>query len=142
MAFFDFFRKFSFFKGRSVEGLQEEDLDFQKWIAAHRGWRRRLLDYLDGTSTEQLDEHVICHDDRCDLGKWIHGNGGKFYKEVNTFQQLIDDHASFHRSAAAVVGFHKCKDEKAARKALDGDFDRYSMHVVAALEKLEKQVKA
>jgi len=54
MSFFDFFRKLSFFKGRSVEGLQEEDLDFQKWIAAHRNWRRRLQDYIDGASVENL----------------------------------------------------------------------------------------
>jgi hypothetical protein len=142
MSFFDFFRKLSFFKGRSVEGLQEEDLDFQKWIAAHRNWRRRLQDYIDGMSVESLDENAICHDDRCELGKWIHGNGWKFYKEENTFQQLVTDHACFHRSAAEVVVYHKKNDEKSARKTLQGDFDRYSMHVISALERLEKQVKA
>ena len=141
MAFFDFFRKLSFFKGRSVEGLQEEDLDFQKWIGAHRDWRRRLLGYIDGTSTEALDENVICHDNRCELGKWIHGNGGKFYGGEATFQQLQTDHACFHRSAADVVRYYKSDDEKSARKTLQGDFDRYSMHVVSALERLEKQVK-
>lgn len=141
MAFFDFFRKFSFFQGRSTEGLQEEDLDFQKWIGAHRDWRRRLLAFLDGSSTETLDENVICCDDRCELGKWIHGNGGKFYSQVSTFDQLVTDHAAFHRSAGEVVRLFKTEDEKTARKALHGDFDRYSMHVIGGLEKLEQQVK-
>ncbi len=96
MALFNFFRKLSFFANRSTEGLQEEDLDFQKWIAAHRDWRRRLQAYIDGLSTEQLDEKAISCDDRCDLGKWIHGNGRRFYGSENNFRQLQADHAHFH----------------------------------------------
>lgn len=141
MAFFDFFRKFSFFSGRSTEGLQEDDLDFRKWIMAHRDWRRRLVDYIDGTSQESLDETVICHDDRCDLGKWIHGNGGKFYGSEALFQQLIKDHAAFHRCAGTIVGLHKQNDVKQARRTLDGDFDLHSVRVVNALESLERRVK-
>ena len=141
MALFDFFKKLSFFKGRSTEGLQEEDLDFQKWIAAHRDWRRRLLAYIDGISTESLDETVICHDNRCDLGKWIHGNGSRFYGSESTFQRLLHDHAAFHRSAGDVVTLFKKHGERHARRTLNGEFDLHSMHVVSALEQLERQVK-
>lgn len=141
MALFDFFKKMSFFSGRSTEGLQEEDLDFQKWIAAHRDWRRRLLAYIDGVSDEKLDETVICHDNRCDLGKWIHGNGGKFYGGEAVFQQLQQDHAAFHRSAGEVVSQFKQQGEKHARRTLNGEFDLHSMHVVSGLEQLEQQVK-
>lgn len=141
MAMFDFFRKLSFFKGRSTEGLQDEDLDFQKWVAAHRDWRRRLVSYIDGSSTETLDETAICHDNRCDLGKWIHGNGGKFYGDVPVFKRLADDHAAFHRAAGEVVGQFKQQGEKEARRILNGEFDLRSMHVVSGLEQLEKQVK-
>ena len=141
MALFDFFRKFSFFKGRSTEGLLEEDLDFQKWIAAHRNWRQRLVAYLDGSSSETLDESVICHDNRCDLGKWIHGNGNKFYGDVPVFQRLIQDHAAFHRSAAEVVGQFKQGGEKDARRILNGEFDLCSMRVISGLEQLERQVR-
>lgn len=141
MALFDFFRKFSFFKGRSTEGLLEEDLDFQKWIAAHRNWRQRLVAYLDGSSSETLDESVICHDNRCDLGEWIHGNGNKFYGDVPVFQRLIQDHAAFHRSAAEVVGQFKQGGEKDARRILNGEFDLCSMRVIGGLEQLERQVR-
>ena len=141
MALFDFFRKLSFFKGRSTEGLQEEDLDFEKWVNAHRNWRHRLVAYIDGTSTEALDETAICHDNRCDLGKWIHGNGNKFYGDVPTFQRLIQDHAAFHKSAAEVVGQFKVNGEKDARRILNSEFDLCSMRVVSGLEQLERQVK-
>ncbi len=142
MALFNFFRKFSFFQGRNTEGLNDEDLDFQKWIGAHRDWRRRLIAYIDGQSTEQLDETVICCDDRCELGKWIHSNGKRFYEGEGTFRQLRDDHAAFHRAAGEVVGTFKVHGERQARRTLNGDFDRHSMHVIAGLEKLERTVKA
>lgn len=141
MALFDFFRKLAFFQGRNTEGLQDEDLDFQKWIAAHRDWRRRLVAFIDGQSTEPLDETVICCDDRCDLGKWIHGNGKQFYEGENSFRQLRDDHAAFHRAAGDVVGKYKANDERQARRTLNGEFELRSMQVIAGLEKLERRVK-
>ncbi len=141
MGFFDFLRKFSFFKGRDTSDLKEEDLDFQKWVAAHRDWRKRLVNYIEGTSTETLDETVICVDNRCDLGKWIHGNGGKFYGELPVFQQLTKDHASFHQCAGHVVKTFKTTGESSARKALNTDFDTYSLKVVNCLNNLERQVK-
>lgn len=141
MALFDLFRNFSFFKGRTTEGLNEEDLDFQKWIMAHRDWRRRLVAYIEGASNETLDEKVICCDDRCDLGHWIHGNGQKFYGDEAVFQQLVGDHAAFHRAAGDVVGQYKTSGEKDARRILNGDFDLRSMHVINGLEQLERKVK-
>lgn len=141
MGLFDFLRKFSFFKGRDTSGLNEDDLNFQKWVAAHRDWRRRLANYIDGTSEETLDENVICVDNRCDLGKWIHGNGGKFYGELPVFHQLTKDHASFHQCAGHVVLTFKTEGEHAAKKALNTDFDTYSLKVVSGLNNLERQVK-
>ncbi len=141
MAFFDMFRSFSFFKGRSTDGLQEDDLNFQKWIEAHRQWRLRLQSYLDGRSQEQLDETAICHDNRCELGKWIHSNGQKFYGDEATFQRLTSDHAAFHRAAGDVVSVYKSKGDRDARRVLNGDFDLCSMRVIEGLEQLERRVK-
>ncbi len=141
MAFFDFFRNMSFFKERPTEGLVADDLDFEKWIAAHRDWRRRLINHIDGSSQEVLDETVICLDNRCDLGKWIHGNGIRFYGEEQIFQHLVDDHAKFHQAAGEVVRLHKCDETKKAVRALTGEFDIRSMRVISGLEELERRVK-
>lgn len=142
MAFFDFFRKLAFFKGRDTADLKEEDLDFQKWVAAHRDWRRRLTQYIDGTSEETLDENVICLDNRCDLGKWIHSNGHRHYGDLPVFQSIVRDHAHFHQCAGQVVRFYKNDGLPAARKLLNSDFDVYSLKVVSGLENLERQVNS
>lgn len=141
MALFDFLRRFSFFKGRDTAGLKEEDLDFAKWINAHRDWRRRLTNYIQGASQEELDENVVCLDNRCDLGKWIYGNGGHFYGEIDIFRRLRDHHTDFHRSAGKVVRIYKSDGRDAATKALHTDFDMFSLKVVKNLETLEREVK-
>lgn len=141
MGLFDIFKKGTFFNGRSTEGLQDDDLDFEKWINAHRKWRLRLQAYIQGESKEELDEHAICHDDRCDLGKWLHGNGKKFYNELPVYQRLVTDHATFHRSAGEVVAKFKQEGEKEARRTLTGEFDMSSLRVIDGLSELERKVK-
>lgn len=140
MAIFDMFKKFAFFKGRTTEGLQAEDLDFQKWIGAHRNWRQRLIAYIDGSGTETLDEVVVCRDDRCELGQWLHGNGQRFYAGENIFQRLVNDHAAFHQAAGKVISIFKSKGERDARRKLTGDFDLCSVRVIDDLNQLERRV--
>ena len=141
MAMFDFFRRLSFFKGRNTEGMTEDDLDFKKWIQAHRDWRLRLSNYISGQSNEQLDEDHICRDDRCALGQWIHGNGGKYYGDLDVFRDMRHHHATFHRSAADVVRCFKAEGEAAAAKLMQRDYDRDSLRVISDLEKLEGLIK-
>ena len=142
MSFLSIFRKFAFFNGRSTDGLRDEDLDFQKWINAHRAWRQRLVALLEGNSKEQLDEQAVCRDDRCELGHWIHGNGQRFYGDESAFQRLTNDHAAFHRAAGEVVSLHRQQDERQARRVLNGEFDLCSVRVISGLEALEQRVKS
>jgi len=141
MGLFDFMRGMSFFQGKNTEGLTDEDIDFAKWVAAHRNWRRRLSDYIQGDSREELDEAVVCRDDCCDLGKWINGNGGRFYGGLPVFGKLRDHHAHFHRSAGNVVRIYKSEGQNAATKALHTEFDLVSLKVIDHLESLEREVK-
>lgn len=141
MGLFDFLRKANFFQGKDTAELKDEDLDFQKWIGAHRQWRQRLTGFIDGSNTEHLDENVVCHDNRCDLGKWIYSNGQKFYGDLPTFRQIVQDHAQFHRCAGQVIHSHKNEGPQAARKLLNSDFDYYSVKVIGGLETLERQIK-
>jgi hypothetical protein len=142
MAFFDFFRKLSFFKGRDVDGMVEDDLNFAKWIEVHKAWRNRLVTFINGSSSEALDENVVRRDDRCDLGRWIHDHGERFYGDVPAFVQLKMQHAEFHASAGLVVSLLKRTGPKAAHKALHEDFDVKSLRVVSSLQNLEREVKA
>lgn len=140
MALFDFLRKFRFFRGRDTAGIAEEDLDFSKWVKAHRDWRARLIAYINGDSTEILEEAVVCRDDRCALGQWIHGSGAHYYGDVDVFQQLKSHHADFHLSAGMVVAMFKKAGGKAATKTLHQDFDLNSIRVIRGIEALERKV--
>jgi hypothetical protein len=141
MGLFDFLRNLRFFEGRSTEGLTADDLDFPKWVAAHRNWRRRLSDYIQGNSQEELEEAVVCRDDRCDLGKWINGSGGRFYGALPVFGKLRNHHTDFHLSAGKVVRIYKNDGRNAATKALHTEFDLFSLKVIENLESLENEVK-
>ncbi|MBS1190150.1 MAG: methyl-accepting chemotaxis sensory transducer [Rhodocyclaceae bacterium] len=141
MALFDFFRRLAFFKGRDTEGLTAEDLDFDKWIQAHRDWRTRLTNYINGVSGDPLDEAVICRDDRCALGQWIHGHGEKFYGDLEKFRDMRNHHAEFHRSAGKVVHCFKNDGLAAARKLMHNDFDRNSLTVINDLQALKTTIR-
>lgn len=141
MGLFDFVRGIHFFQGKDTAGLSQEDLDFAKWMAAHRNWRKRLSDYIHGSSQEQLDEGIVCRADRCDLGKWIDGNGSRFYGKLPVFGKLRDQHADFHRCAGHVINVFKREGQHAATKALHTEFDLVSLKVIEHLEALEHEVK-
>ena len=145
MGLLDFFKSFGSKaerdKAQQDLGNALTSLDIDVAIGAHQNWKDRLALYLDGNSTEDLRPEVICHDDRCDLGKWVHNNGKKFYGDEVVFQRLVGDHAAFHRAAGDVVGLYKNKGERDARRVLTSDFDLYSLRVIDGLEQLERRVK-
>jgi methyl-accepting chemotaxis protein len=141
MGLFDFMRGISFFQGKDTEGLTHDDIDFAKWVAAHRNWRKRLSDYIHGSGHEELDENIVCKADRCELGKWIAGNGNRFYGKLPVFGKLRDHHSEFHRCAGRVVRVYKSEGHHAATKALNTEFDLVSLKVIEHLESLEHEVK-
>lgn len=60
----------------------------------------------------RLDAEAICRDDRCPLGQWIHGAGGRRWSGQPGFVALLEKHAEFHAAAGA-----------AARKINAGAYD-------------------
>lgn len=70
-------------------------------IKAHAHWKVKLAAYLqkpDG-SINPVD---LAQDNRCELGKWIHGEAAR-HSHVHEFSELRATHAAFHRAAADVV---------------------------------------
>lgn len=111
-------------------------------VVAHKAWKKRLLDYLDGTSSEDLQPAKICKDNLCVLGKWIHSDGKvKFGKEA-VFNKLVDEHAGFHIQAAKVVEAHQSGQTAMAQHILTGDFEEQSKKTVNCLAKLNSIVEA
>ena len=77
------------------------DFDFDKAIEAHRQWKVRLRKAIADRSS--LDADTLCLDDRCPLGQWLHGDGGRRWGSSPGFSALLERHAEFHRAAGQVA---------------------------------------
>jgi len=120
-----------------------DEINIMEAINAHILWKIRLEKYLDGTSEEKLDPAVICRDDQCKLGKWIHGPALKyFHDDDEALKVLRSDHAHFHVTAASVVTHVQANDNAAAEAIMDGEYTKASRKVVHALTALSKHVHA
>jgi len=128
--------------GGVKETATVDGLDFVAAIEAHRKWKKRLVDYADGNSTEKLDPTVICRDDQCILGKWIYTEGNTFVGHLPTFHKLKAKHASFHISAGEIVELVKQKKNTEALEAIQsGDFSNHSRDVQTMLSQLYMALK-
>jgi aerotaxis receptor len=132
---------------RSMMGLSNEvreevrrEINFYEAVEAHLAWKLRLSDFLHGRMQEKLDPQIVCKDDCCTLGKWIHGSGAKRFGTIPLFQELKGEHARFHVQAAKVVEAHLAGNTMQASDILAGDFARQSRKTVDCLTKLHMQV--
>lgn len=117
-----------------------DEINIMEAINAHVYWKIRLEKYVDGTSEEKLDPKLICRDDQCKLGKWIHGPALKHFHDDDGFMTLRDDHAQFHVIAGNVVTKVQANDTAAARNLLEGEYLKTSHKVVHDLTELNKQL--
>jgi hypothetical protein len=119
-----------------------ETVDFMSAIEAHVRWKVRLEAYIAGTSDEKLDADVVCRDDQCMLGKWIHGNGGQKHGSHPRFVTVKDIHAEFHRSAGDVVlAVDAGEKEKAKELLCKGDYASSSHRIKAELARLALELE-
>lgn len=119
-----------------------EEINLMDAIQAHVKWKVRLQECLDGKSQEKLDPMVVCRDDQCALGKWIHGPALKHFHEDETFHQLRADHAQFHYVAGSVVQHVHANNHAAAEVLIKGEYQQISHKVVMALTELNQHVNS
>lgn len=114
-----------------------EGLNLVSAIETHLRWKKRLSEYIDGSSKEKLDPAAIAVDDQCVLGKWIYGAGGQKFGTDANFVELRDTHAHFHRCAANIVSKADAGERDEAATLLgSGDYPRLSMQIVRELSGL------
>lgn len=109
-------------------------------VLAHKAWKKRLFELLEGRSTEALDPAKIGVDHACVLGKWIHSDGKAQYGDLPEFLTLVHEHAKFHANAASVVEAYKAGKTDLAMEILTGSFEHQSMKTVKCLTKLSVMV--
>jgi hypothetical protein len=125
----------------AIKNKIKSEINIMDAVAAHIKWKVRLEDYINGSSTETLDPMVICRDDQCALGKWIHGTAANYFNHSDDFQRLRADHAQFHFIAGNVVSKVQTHDQTGAEALMQGEYAHVSRKVVQALVDLNKQVK-
>ena len=119
-----------------------DEINISEAVAAHVGWKLRLQRCLEGTSEERLEPDVVCRDDQCKLGRWIHGSGRMRFEGVQAFHDLRADHATFHELAGQIVRHAQLNDHAAAHALMEGDYKHVSHKVVMALAELNNELAA
>lgn len=114
------------------------DINIADALIAHVSWKARLENYLNGNSAEELDPMVICRDDQCMLGKWIHGPALTYLNDNDGFFKLRKDHANFHFVAGNVVKKMQENDKTAAYALMQNEYDRVSSEIVNDLMELKQ----
>ncbi len=118
-----------------------DGLDIRTAMLAHENWKLRLQAYLQGNSTEEFLPEVICFDNRCDLGQWIHGQGQASLGNFAGFTALLEHHRMFHYAASNVVALSHAGKAAEAEKMLDGAFTLFSKAVGEDLENMHHAVE-
>jgi methyl-accepting chemotaxis protein len=106
-------------------------------ITSHARWKGQLRDALD--RGELPDPVSVRADDRCDLGKWIYGEGAA-YQTASEYQDLKLLHAQFHETAASVVETIINDASNAKVQLESGTLSEASMKVINAISTVQKLV--
>ncbi len=114
------------------------ELDIETAIAAHENWSARLLAVIKGTSGEDLKPEIVCLDDRCDLGKWLHGPGRERLGRYPAFSVLVARHKHFHMEASTVLSLAHSGDQPKAEQKLHSGYRHASTQVVLLLKELKR----
>ena len=114
------------------------EIDIDTAIAAHENWKLRLQNCLEGKSSEDLRPEVVCLDDRCDLGKWLHGPGRMRLGMYPAFSMLVARHKYFHLQASTVLALAQSGDMDKAGQTLVTSYRHASNQVVLLLKELKR----
>jgi hypothetical protein len=113
------------------------EIDIEAAISAHENWKLRLGSYVAGTSQEALRPEVVCMDDQCLLGKWLHGSGRSSLGRHQSFEMLVGRHKQFHIEASNVIALTQASQLGRAQEVMNGNYARASRQVIWLLKNLK-----
>lgn len=111
-------------------------------ISAHAAWKTKFRAAI--ASKEAMDATTIGKDNCCELGKWLHGEGGRVYGAKPEFTALINSHKVFHVEASKVASLINGKKYGEAELAIGGGtpFGAASSETSVAINRVKKVVTA
>lgn len=116
------------------------EFDFSSAIDAHRKWKVRLRAAI--AEHGKLDVQTLCRDDKCPLGQWLHGPGGARWGQRPLFVELVERHATFHRTAADVAQTINRGQYDEARRLIGAGsaFTQVSTEVASLLTRAKREL--
>ncbi len=116
-------------------------MNFDEAIAAHVDWKAKLRSYLK-KADKSLNPTIIEQDNQCALGKWIYGEGVK-YKTNQHYDELVIEHAKFHKCAAKIVREIDAGNLVEAEALIDAqsNYTEVSALVVTKIRKLRSEIE-
>lgn len=126
----------------SIEALALEVVDLDSVIAAHRDWRYRFEEAINGIDASKLNDLHIEDYDQCNLGKWLKANTQlRRYDGLIHFQQASDCHIEFRQIAKRIVDNLQTSRVEEALQLLQSRFIETSDNLVGKLEELKGHPK-
>ncbi len=107
-------------------------------IGAHGRWKTRLRIAL-ATGEGDLDPRMICRDDACALGQWLHGFDHVARSDAH-YRLVCAVHAEFHREAGRVLDLLGHGHRHEAANVMLGEFAECSDRLIRALTAWKHQL--
>lgn len=116
-------------------------MNFDEAKQKHAEWRFKFKTAI--VKKETLDAEAIAKDDRCDLGKWLHGDAKIKYAKLPGYAECLKRHAQFHIEASKVAKAINARkfDEAQTMLGMGSGFSSASGAIGAALDELEKEAR-
>jgi chemoreceptor zinc-binding protein len=70
-------------------------------ITAHNEWKKRFRTAI--TKRDMIDMAVVSADNCCALGKWLNGEGKRFFGKLPSHTHCVATHEIFHREAGKIA---------------------------------------
>jgi len=111
-------------------------------ISAHLQWKTKLRNAaLNG---ETLDAERISRDDCCPLGQWLYDDHSQQWAHRPAFQNLLNQHAAFHKEAAVVARVINNGQRTQALSMLEGgtSFSNATQATMLAIRQLDADISS
>jgi len=92
-------------------------MDIDNALAKHSEWKVKLRSAI--LKQETLDAATISKDNRCELGKWLHGEAKIKFAELTSYSECLAKHAAFHTEAGKVASAINSKKYSEAETMLN-----------------------
>jgi diguanylate cyclase (GGDEF)-like protein len=120
---------------RHIAALAEKNLlvHFEK----HLDWLKQLTQAVSARDGEAMPE---AHHERCEFGKWLHGEGASLVRDQSHHAHLVDMHAAMHRVVDEIADMMGHQRDSLPLYALMKKAENYSLDIGNEIAMLNSMV--